>query len=751
MSLHHKLDEKATLPDGAPTELSGYASERSVTNGEQIDFFVTTTASSFSADISWLRHGDTNPLGPGFREAVVSHGVAQDVPGVEQETFPGAYLFADGIPLPEVGWDFTILVEPHVVESARSQGIAAGYADEETTPRWVLSLDAHGHLTLSVGETVTQCKTPVPLRRWIEIRAGVNADGQPTVSFNRVSGARSHERSVTETSPHNWSITGPTTNYRILLGAGSFHNVDHPERGAHAALNGKIENPDFSVSATAKGVDETSGVESPDFHVAGWRFYCASSLVIESSGVHATRLVAVNLPVPSNGHAWPFLSLENSEMKDTYTALALHADALEDAAWLDQVTWTIPNGLRSGVYCLRVRSGNALDRIPFVVRPTQPQAKVLVLLPTLTYLAYGNERMKETSGFDAELLTGVDSRRPHDLDLQLQRHPKWGISLYDLHAGGDGCCFVSWRRPIPNLRPDYRSWLQNGPRGLGADLYLIDWLEEMGVPYDVVTDEDLHREGAPLLAKYEVLMTGSHPEYWTSSMLSALLAYQDGGGDIMYLGGNGFYWVTAVDPQRPHIAEVRRGYAGSRSWEPTAGETRHSLTGEPGGLWRHRGMAPQRFVGVGMAAQGWDTAAGGYRRTAESFEEPYESLFRGITDEVIGDFGLVMGGAAGDELDKADYRLGTPEDAVVLATTERFSHYYWATLENVLALRPGLEGDSDPDLVRADIVFAAATGRGGFFSVGSINWFASLSHNDYNNNVSKLTYNVLTAFLGAAS
>ena len=26
----------------------------------------------------------------------------------------------------------------------------------------------------------------------------------------------------------------------------------------------------------------------------------------------------------------------------------------------------------------------------------------------------------------------------------------------------------------------------------------------------------------------------------------------------MYLGGNGFYWVTAVDPEGPHMIEIRR-------------------------------------------------------------------------------------------------------------------------------------------------------------------------------------------------
>ena len=45
-------------------------------------------------------------------------------------------------------------------------------------------------------------------------------------------------------------------------------------------------------------------------------------------------------------------------------------------------------------------------------------------------------------------------------------------------------------------------------------------------------------------------------------MLDALEAYLDGGGRLMYLGGNGFYWVTAVDAARPHVVEVRRGQRG---------------------------------------------------------------------------------------------------------------------------------------------------------------------------------------------
>ena len=31
-------------------------------------------------------------------------------------------------------------------------------------------------------------------------------------------------------------------------------------------------------------------------------------------------------------------------------------------------------------------------------------------------------------------------------------------------------------------------------------------------------------------------------------MLNGLRSYLNGGGRLMYLGGNGFYWVTPMDP-----------------------------------------------------------------------------------------------------------------------------------------------------------------------------------------------------------
>ena len=58
---------------------------------------------------------------------------------------------------------------------------------------------------------------------------------------------------------------------------------------------------------------------------------------------------------------------------------------------------------------------------------------------------------------------------------------------------------------------------------------------------------------------------------------------------------------------------------------------------------------------------------------------------------------------------------------------------------------PDLTGTQSP-LVRADLVFFETPKGGGVFSVSSIAWMGSLSHNDYDNNVSRITENVLRRF-----
>jgi N,N-dimethylformamidase len=275
---------------------------------------------------------------------------------------------------------------------------------------------------------------------------------------------------------------------------------------------------------------------------------------------------------------------------------------------------------------------------------------------------------------------------------------------------------------------------------------MVDWLEAKSFEYEVITDHDLHREGLEILKPYRTVITGSHPEYVSEQMLDSLEEYLMQGGRLMYLGGNGFYWVTSVSPDEPRFLEIRR-WGGSQGWEAPPGEYYHSTTGEMGGLWRFRGRPPQQLVGVGFASQGFDRNAP-YERLPASLESRYSFIFEGVgADEMIGDFpSLGMGpGAAGDEVDRLEYGLGTRPGVEALARSKGLTDGYLLVVEDLLQSRPNLGGTVHPN-VRADIVYFKYPAEGAVFSVGSISWFECLSANDYSNNVSRITENVLREF-----
>ena len=106
-------------------------------------------------------------------------------------------------------------------------------------------------------------------------------------------------------------------------------------------------------------------------------------------------------------------------------------------------------------------------------------------------------------------------------------------SLDDTHTDGSGVCYWSRLRPILNMRPKYgAAELSGSPNQFNADLHLVDGLEAMAHPFDVVIDEDLHHEGEDLLAPYKVLLTDSHPGNWLGQMLDGLESYLNGGASF---------------------------------------------------------------------------------------------------------------------------------------------------------------------------------------------------------------------------
>jgi N,N-dimethylformamidase len=287
---------------------------------------------------------------------------------------------------------------------------------------------------------------------------------------------------------------------------------------------------------------------------------------------------------------------------------------------------------------------------------------------------------------------------------------------------------------------------------LNADLHITDWLEEKGFDYDIHTDEDLQREGVELLKQYPVVLTGHHPEYPSEQMMDYYHDYQMQGGRWLYLAANGFYWITVPHPDNHNIIEVRKGDNGTRAWTISPGDYCNAFDGKHGGLWRVRGRVMSKLLGVTFSSFGL-TYSSYYRRAPDSENPQCSWIMSGIDyDEPIGNFGLIGDGAAGLELDRYDLELGTPHRAFLLAHSEGHSDMYVSVSEESTFHARGYfaagTGDNNPK-TRADIVYYKTPNNGAVFSVGSMTWTGSLSHNDYDNNVSQIMTNVINQFLKA--
>jgi N,N-dimethylformamidase beta subunit-like, C-terminal len=106
----------------------------------------------------------------------------------------------------------------------------------------------------------------------------------------------------------------------------------------------------------------------------------------------------------------------------------------------------------------------------------------------------------------------------------------------------------------------------------------------------------------------------------------------------------------------------------------------------------------------------------------------------------------MLGGAAGDEVDRFDLERGTPRHALRLATSQGgHSEHYRLAIEDVPVNVPGQSGREN-DKVRADMTYFETGWGGAVFSTGSITWCGALSHDDFDNDVARITTNVLRRF-----
>ena len=777
--------------------ITGYSDKYSVCPGDDVKFYVNSEENEvYDAQIVRLIHGDTNPEGPGYKEEEIGGTCNKAYPGRNQRIHAGSYVI---VPQDErlnvESFTLQCYIFPTTPEKGR-QGLLTKWV-EENKSGFGLFIDESGCLSAEIGDgrgLVTKVSSEKKLLRKVWYLAAVSYDArtgsltlyqEPVVTSTNGGlgiGLLNPAEDTTAVVESRNSMRPGINDAPFLMGASSWkERSGRSVFGAHfkeapepvelpvqdrSTYNGKIDRPRLSRRALSKAEIEALArgyqgcpAELRNDVIGAWDFHAnitnniASTLIVDTSTSRINGYI-INMPVRGmTGFNWTGDEIVYHHKPEEYGAIHFHDDDIDDARWEVDFEYTIPENLKSGIYAARLRIGgldspDTEDYIPFVVRPPRGKttAKLAFILPTNSYLAYSNDNLA-TNCVVAELLAGKVPVMTAS-DLYLNEHREYGLSTYSLHSDDSGVCYSSRLRPILNMRPKYRHWLSPSLWQLNGDLHLVDWLEEKNFEFDIHTDEDLDREGVELLNKYQTVLTGSHPEYTSEKMFSAYEQYQQDGGRWIYLGANGFYWCSEYHPDNSNIIEVRKGEAGTRAWTANPGEYNNAFDGKYGGMWRARGRIPSKLCGLTFTAYGFDVSSY-YVRDKDSERPETAWIMDGIGNgERIGDFGLVGGGAAGLELDRYDIEFGTPHEAYLLAHSEGHTNLMLQVNEEIhFSVRGYHGGGTENPMVRADMIYYKTPNDGALFAPGSLSWCGSLSHNNYNNNVSRITENAIRGFL----
>jgi hypothetical protein len=360
---------------------------------------------------------------------------------------------------------------------------------------------------------------------------------------------------------------------------------------------------------------------------------------------------------------------------------------------------------RSGLYYFRAKtlSGQQFS-FPWIVAPASPSAPVAVLASNITWNAYnsfgGRSNYIHADGLPPTPTVHARSELNRYLD---SCYSTWG---------NNGYAPLSFERPEIANHIAFDETITDPIEGrmacglAPAEWRLLGWLEREGFNYDLYGETQFD-DGTLDLNAYRVLILSCHPEYWTRGMYYRLKEWvRDGGGRLMYLGGNGLNCeieLTANDAMIVHNGSIKSLWP-----EGIGGESRMAMRCESeanllGVVFDPRGImtgAPYRVVD----ADHWVYAGTGLKN-----------------DDLFGQHSLHMrcpGGASGHETDKIS--ASSPKNVHLLA-----------------------KGTNVNDGGAEMVLFDTPSG-GKVFSAGSITYPSCLPVDD---KLSQVTANVLRNFL----
>jgi hypothetical protein len=166
------------------------------------------------------------------------------------------------------------------------------------------------------------------------------------------------------------------------------------------------------------------------------------------------------------------------------------------------------SGWESGLYFVRLTSGDRVGYASFVLRPRRlGEHPIAIVMPTQTWQAY-NFRDGNHDGVP----------------------DTW-------YASGST---ASLSRPFLNrgVPPHYKYY----------DVNFLRWAHFSGHAADYLSDADLNSaSGAELRKAYQLVIFEGHHEYVTQHEYDAVTAFRNTGGNLMFLSANNFFWKITID------------------------------------------------------------------------------------------------------------------------------------------------------------------------------------------------------------
>lgn len=753
----------------------GYSSELTVRPGDTVAYMVSVIGGgSYEADLVKVINGDSlSRYAKMFKVEPVKAPFARKYKGAEQPLNLGSYVQVKNTgPLDKLNsftvsaWIYptfdpteyeppdlenpdpffppTLNIAPLILD--HSQTIVSRF-DKTTGKGWALRLDKEYHLEFVAGDgngKLRSMRIDKSVRDWDWAYVAASYDagrGMVTVHLREkpyAPGDQFTARNLEVAGKVDKLIQrGPLRIAAVRDGAGAARaKFEKPGD----VFNGRIQDVRIANRVmTAEEIDALSSETVPGALkkaiVADWDFAkdMKTTKILDVSG-NGIDGVAVNIPDRAvRGRFWRGNTIKWMDDTDQYDAITFHADDLYDAEWRTDFSYTVPADLPSGIYAARLKQGGFTEYVTFFVAAPKgkPRADLAVLMSDYNYLAYANITLGATA---AKNYPG-HNWNTSDSEF-LKANLEYGTGgVYNSHVDGRNFSFGSRLRPDLGLKPSGMTIMN-----FAQDTHITAFLEHEKIDYDIITEELLDKEGLDLLQHYRAVFSATHPEYVTPQMFDDVAAYTARGGRFIYIGGNGWFWSVGGHPALPGVVE-------SRNFHDIA--ERYLRNGDRGGLMVETGRHTGPVFGVEIAAMIFNGSSP-YRKLDDAANPRADWIFDGTGEgEVFGDYGIdrARGGACGFEIDRYAPGNGVPRHALVLATSEPLR----PTIEDVkLSLLPLSviyhPNKADP-WAQCDMVFFETPKGGAMFSTGSITWISSTLENNFDNDVARITLNVVRRFL----